>query len=68
MAGKQGRLDQDDMENPSHLIDERIRSLGDWRGELLARARELQQAMASAMAAAQELTELMEKGQGDDNQ
>jgi hypothetical protein len=35
---------------------------------LLARARELQQAMASAMAAAQELTELMEKGQRDDNQ
>ncbi|MCT8991591.1 DUF1801 domain-containing protein [Chelativorans sp. SCAU2101] len=41
MAGKQGRLDQDDMENPSHLIDERIRSLGDWRGELLARLRAL---------------------------
>ena len=28
-------------ENPSRMIDERIRELGDWRGEMLARLRAL---------------------------
>lgn len=30
-----------DAESPSRLIDERIRELGDWRGEMLARIRDL---------------------------
>ncbi|MCL2533042.1 MAG: DUF1801 domain-containing protein [Nocardiaceae bacterium] len=30
-----------DAESPSRLIDERIRELGDWRGEMLARIRSL---------------------------
>ncbi len=33
--------DSNDAESPSRLIDERIRELGDWRGEMLARIRDL---------------------------
>jgi hypothetical protein len=31
----------EDLKNPSQLIDERIASLGDWRGEALAKVRDL---------------------------
>ncbi|WP_433607478.1 DUF1801 domain-containing protein [Prescottella agglutinans] len=33
--------DSNDAESPSRLIDERIRELGDWRGEMLSRIRDL---------------------------
>lgn len=36
MAGKQSQFDRGEMKNPSCLIDERIRSLKGWRGEMLA--------------------------------
>lgn len=38
MAGKSGTEGD---QSPSRLIDERIKSLGDWRGGLLSRLREL---------------------------
>ncbi len=31
----------DDTDSPSRMIDEKIRALGDWRGEMLARIRDL---------------------------
>src|SRR3569832_1878774 len=37
----EGLMMSDTAPNPSELIDQRIRDLGDWRGELLARLRGL---------------------------
>jgi hypothetical protein len=36
-----GTSESQDKKSPSHLIDERIRELGDWRGEMLSRLRAL---------------------------
>jgi hypothetical protein len=38
---KSGAADRNEVDSPSRLIDERIRELGDWRGEMLARVRGL---------------------------
>ena len=41
VGGKPGSADEARADAPSRLIDERIRALGDWRGETLARVRAL---------------------------
>lgn len=41
MRKKKEGLTGDEVDSPSRLIDARIAELGDWRGETLARAREL---------------------------
>ena len=38
---KSGTKEAGDGDSPAHLIDARIRELGDWRGEMLARIRAL---------------------------
>ena len=38
---KSGPVPEDDADTPSQLIDARIKALGDWRGETLARIRSL---------------------------
>jgi hypothetical protein len=38
---KTGATEANGGDSPSHLIDARIQSLGDWRGEVLARVRKL---------------------------
>jgi hypothetical protein len=38
-AAANGQADADAQASPSELIDARIRELGDWRGEMLARLR-----------------------------
>jgi hypothetical protein len=38
---KSGPVESQDGDSPSHLIDARIKELGDWRGETLARVRSL---------------------------
>jgi hypothetical protein len=38
---KSGAKEAKDIASPSHLIDARIKELGDWRGEMLARVRSL---------------------------
>jgi hypothetical protein len=40
-AGKSGSTERDGQNSPSRLIDARIKELGDWRGETLARIRAL---------------------------
>jgi hypothetical protein len=39
--GKSGSKEEKQGDSPSQLIDARIRELGDWRGEMLARIRKL---------------------------
>ncbi|MFC9788803.1 DUF1801 domain-containing protein [Rhodococcus sp. NPDC127528] len=41
MATRNGSTDGDAGDSPARLIDARIRELGDWRGEMLARIRSL---------------------------
>ncbi len=38
---KSGSKEEQGGDSPSHLVDERIKELGDWRGEMLARVRTL---------------------------
>ena len=38
---KSGSKEEQGGDSPSQLVDERIKELGDWRGEMLARVRSL---------------------------